>query len=532
MATFNHTRARPAVAASPIVTADRATGHTHEGGRGYARDLHSELFLLAVSHMVGEGSFYERAQDRDARYVQLVRQAAVQHPQLAVKMLRWLRTGGNLRTAPLVGAAEFVHARLDAGIAETDLGPQQVDHCREVVASVLQRADEPGELLAYWTSRYGRALPKPIKRGIADAVRRLYTERNLLKWDSRRRGFRFADVIELVHPSPDEDKPWQGPLFQHILDRRHGNADDVPPQLGTLRRRAQLCARAVEDPSVLLDSDALRQAAMTWEDTLSLAGRRVDRAQLWQALVPVMNYQALLRNLANFDRAGVSDEVAAQAAARLADPDEVARSRQFPFRFLAAYRAAPSLRWGHALDQALHHSLGNVPQLPGRTLVLVDRSGSMHKPTSKRSKLTFADSATVFGAALALRNLPQVTLVQYGDSSQEVPVPAGGSLLTLVNQFRNMGGTATAQAVQRHYDGHDRVVIVTDEQAHPRQGDPGDYVPPQVPLYVFNLAGYEHGHQAGGPNRVTLGGGLTDHAFRLIPLLEAGRDGAWPWRDQ
>ncbi|MEJ3751036.1 hypothetical protein WEI85_48475 [Actinomycetes bacterium KLBMP 9797] len=44
-------------------------------------------------------------------------------------------------------------------------------------------------------------------------------------------------------------------------------------------------------------------------------------------------------------------------------------------RFLSAYRAAPSLRWGYPLEQALGHSLNNIPSLPGRTLVLVDTSG-------------------------------------------------------------------------------------------------------------------------------------------------------------
>lgn len=43
-----------------------------------------------------------------------------------------------------------------------------------MIASVLRRPDEPGELLAYWTATYGRAVPKPVKRGIADAVRRIY----------------------------------------------------------------------------------------------------------------------------------------------------------------------------------------------------------------------------------------------------------------------------------------------------------------------------------------------------------------------
>lgn len=33
---------------------------------------------------------------------------------------------------------------------------------------------------AYWTSRYSRAVPKPVKHGIADAVARLYDEHHWL----------------------------------------------------------------------------------------------------------------------------------------------------------------------------------------------------------------------------------------------------------------------------------------------------------------------------------------------------------------
>jgi hypothetical protein len=62
----------------------------------------------------------------------------------------------------------------------------------------------------------------------------------------------------------------------------------------------------------------------TWENALSFAGSRVDKARLWTALIPAMGYTALLRNLRNFDEAGVPDDVAARVAARLADPEQVA----------------------------------------------------------------------------------------------------------------------------------------------------------------------------------------------------------------
>lgn len=544
MSKFNKTTTRSATGASPIVTEASQSGYTYEGAPGYARDAKGELFLLAVSNMVGEQTFYESSTDRDQRYTDLVHQVAVADPEWTAAFLRWLRSDGNMRSASIVGAAEFVHGRLAAGGEQqlprrhhvnegTDSLAYRAGANRRVVDSVLQRADEPGELLAYWTSRYGRAIPKPIKRGVGDAVQRLYTERNLLKYDTASHGFRFADVIELVHPTPDPDKPWQGALFTHALDRRHNRPWAVDPdRLPMVAFNATLREVAADEPERLLDPEVLRQAGMTWEDVLSLAGSKLDKAKLWESLIPSMGYMALLRNLRNFDQAGVSDELAASVAARLADPEQVARSRQFPFRFLAAYRNAPSLRWGHALDQALTHSLASVPELSGRTLVLVDRSGSMFSRMSSRSELTSADAAAIYGAALAMRNLGRVRLVEFGTHSKVVDVAKGDSLLRVVDRFGDLGGTNTAAAVAGHYAGHDRVVIVTDEQAWAGQGNPGDQAPPQVPVYTFNLVGYRHGHQRGGPNRVMIGGGLTDAAFRLIPLLETGRAGSWPWEQE
>jgi len=49
----------------------------------------------------------------------------------------------------------------------------------------------------------------PIKRGIADAVRRLYTERAALRYDGQSRQLRMADVIELTHPSPRDSSAYE-----------------------------------------------------------------------------------------------------------------------------------------------------------------------------------------------------------------------------------------------------------------------------------------------------------------------------------
>ncbi|MFF5141142.1 TROVE domain-containing protein [Streptomyces sp. NPDC013157] len=525
MVRFNTKAAR----AQPIsrVTSTGRILRTYEGGRGRERDARSELFLLAVANFVSQQTFYESGADRDDRFTTLVRELAVTDPAWTAGLLGWLRGEGNMRTASIVGAAEYVHARLTAGATD---GPSN----RQVVASVLQRPDEPGELLAYWTATYGRAVPKPVKRGIADAVRRLYHGKSLLKYDTASKGYRFGDILNLVHAAPDPDKPWQGELFRYALDRRHNPDTAVPPASSpVLGAHRELMALPVGQRRAVVTglggAERLAAAGLTWEALAGWLQGPMDKAA-WEAVIPSMGTMALVRNLRNFDEAGVCDEVAAQVAARISDPAEVARSRQFPFRYLAAYQHAPSLRWSYPLEQALGHSLANVPALPGRTLVLVDRSGSMfYSRLSERSELNRADAAAIFGAALALR-AADADLVEFGTTSRRLTFGKGESVLKILDRFGDLGGTDTTSAIRAHYRGQDRVLIVTDEQyAFNRHGDPTQQVPAHIPVYTWNLAGYRVGHGPSGTGNRHTFGGLSDAAFRMVPLLEAARDAVWPW---
>lgn len=504
---------------------------TFEGAQAFSRDSRSELYILAVANMVAERTFYEDARTRDARFEQLVAEVAVADPEWMSRFVPWLRNEANMRSASVVAGVEGARALWQAGKPGG----------RVLLASALARPDEPGEALAYWISRYGRPIPKPIKRGLIDAAVRLYRDKSALKYDTPSHSVRFADVVELCHPHPKAF--WRSELFRWLLDRRPGRRRKVggknvatPQSLRALVARDRLRERVKEDKAALLDAEALDAAGVTWEQALSEAGKDVDKAALWEAKIPSMGYMALLRNLKGFDQAGVSDAVAAQVAARLADPEQVASSRQFPFRFLSAWKAVPSMRWAPALETALGHSLANVPSLGGRTLILVDQSQSMFWSTSEHGRTTLAEIAAIFGSALALR-AEHARLVQYGSGSEVVKfAPGVGSLLRVAERFRNMGGTNTAAAVAAHYTGHDRVVIITDEQAAApsygygqRLAAPGELVPAFVPVYTWNLAGYRYGHDVAGERLRYTFGGLTDQAWGAIELLEAGHNGAWPF---
>jgi hypothetical protein len=404
-------------------------------------------------------------------------------------------------------------------------------------------------MLGYWTSKYGRRLPKPVKRGIADAAQRLYNGKALLKYDTASKGYRFGDVLNLVHASPDPAKPWQGDLYQYPLDRRHNPDTAMPPSSNrTLTARQELMALPVEERRAIVTSEGgaerLAAAAMTWEALAGWLQGPMDAAA-WEAIIPSMGVMAMARNLKNFDEAGVSDAVAAQICARFADPEQVQRSRMFPFRWWAAYKHAPSLRWAHALEQALGHSLANVPRLKGSTLILVDRSPSMFPgygfSTPNQSDITLAEQAAVFGSALALR-AEKPTLVEFGGGSKKLDVTKGGSVLKHIEAFGRIDGTDIPSAVKAHWFAHDRIVIVTDEQTRPGWlpsnmerygGRPetqiDDLVPKATPVYLWNLAGYKPGAMPSGSSGRHCFGGLTDAAFRMVPMLESARDATWPW---
>ncbi|WP_212648261.1 TROVE domain-containing protein [Deinococcus hopiensis] len=75
---------------------------------------------------------------------------------------------------------------------------------------------------------------------------------------------------------------------------------------------------------------------VSWEQVISREG---STPLTWAKVAPTMGYMALLRNLRTLVTLKVGEDVLQRVARRLADPEEVAASRQLPFRFYSAYNA-------------------------------------------------------------------------------------------------------------------------------------------------------------------------------------------------
>ncbi|GII42088.1 TROVE domain-containing protein [Planotetraspora phitsanulokensis] len=453
-----------------------------------------ELFLLAARTLADNG-----AQAADDRFVSLVDQLAVTEAAWVRGLIEWARRQPALRAFGLALAVEFMHARMVAGLGV----PAER---RELIDNLLTRADEPGDLLAQWIRRHGGSIPKSVRAGVADAVARLYDEVALLTYDTDDAAMPFSEVIALTHPKPIG--MIQNEIFQYAALRRRGS-HPVPGSLATLRARAQLEAipadrrlRALERPDA---GGVFVKAAMTWQQVRDwLGGTMTDKA--WAVVAPPMSYRERLAHLADFDRAGLADEVADWLSSDLAAQKSAKRGRALPVEIFTAYRSVPSSRWSWALEQAMEHSLDQVPALPGRTVVLVDRSEPMSEPVSAGSPLTRADAAAVFGAALALR-ASSADLVECGRATGPVPAEHGDRLLETVGRFGEPGGGQTmAQALRTHVRGHDRVVVLTHPAAAVEAAE------------AVTVPGHEH--------IIT---DVSDAWFAAIPHIEMARTGAWPF---
>ena len=500
---------------------------THERGVGYARDAESDLFLLAATNMVGEDTFYERAEVRDARFVEIVHKVTQTNPAFLagadvdagkVGLVQYLRETMLMRSATVVMAAEYVAAGGAGG--------------RSVVARALQRPDEPAEMVGDWMTRHGRNLPMPIKRGAADAARRLYNERAVLRYDGLTRQTRMADVLELTHPAPRDTK--QSALFKYLLDRRHhGDAVADASVLPTLAAAAALDAVPEDERRAVLRERgpaALAEAGVSWERLSGWLPGGMD-AEAWTAVIPSMGVMALVRNLRNFDEAGIGNRTVDAVIDKITDPAEVAKARLFPYQVWAAYKHARSDNWKRALGRTLELTAQNIPALDS-TLVVIDTSASMQTRVSNRSVMSRVEVGAVMAMATVQR-ARDVDVVIFGQDNARLKIRQGTSVLKGVDDVvRSVGSVGHATnghtAIAKWFDParHRRVVMFTDDQQH----DAGRVRLDHVPLiYTFNLAGYRPSSlPAGKRGRYTLGG-FTDATFTVMDVFEKGQNADWPF---
>ena len=301
---------------------------------------------------------------------------------------------------------------------------------------MIQRADELSEFMAiYWAD--GRApLSGQVKKGLAAAFTK-FDEYALAKYD-RAGVVRLRDVLFLCHAKPKD-------------------AD----QAGVWRR--------------LIEGNLFTPD--TWEVALSGGG---DKRAHWERLLAErkLGALALLRNLRNMKDAGVSEEAVISALSAM----KTERVLPFPLPCCGSLCAAV----GGGVGAGDVQGDRGREKFAGRTVLLVDISGSMDAPLGRRSEMLRMDAAC--GLAVLLREVcDAVEVYSFSDKLVRVPSRRGFALRDAIVSSQPHGGTQLGHALRSLREAYDRIIVITDEQSH-------DRVPaPHGRGYVVNVASARNG---------------------------------------
>jgi len=409
---------------------------THEGGLAKHINSEQQLRRSVMACLLWEDTFYESGVAIAQRIQDLVPSVK---PEKVAEMAIQAREQMKLRHAPLMVVRAMTKSK---------------DHNALVASTlerIIQRPDELTEFMAiYWNGGAckGQSLTRQAKLGLARAFRK-FPEYSLAKYN-RDKDVTLKDVMFLSHPKPKNQE--QAALWKRLIDGKMKTPD-------------------------------------TWEVALS-AGKGKDKGRDWERLLNErkLGAMALLRNLRNMQQAGVDEKLVIEAL------KNIKVERVLPYRFIAAARYAPRLE--PYLETAMYKCVEGKEKLAGKTILLVDVSGSMDVPVSQKSDMNRIDAAC--GMAILARELCENVIVfTFSNNAVEVPARRGFALRDAIYRSQIHGGTYLAGALSKiERLSYDRLIVITDEQAHDNVGDP------KGNGYIINVAAYKNGVGYGKWNHI------------------------------
>jgi hypothetical protein len=457
------------------------------GGKAYKLTTKDEFVTNLMTNLYQEPKYYG---DNTPELANLTEGLIKTDPNFVARAAVYARQTMNLRTAPIMVLAQLFLA--GQGVL-----------ARKVIARVATRPDQLKDLVAY-LNQFDSKLPKKLhqlRKGIADVLK-TFDEYQLGKYNSGNSPT-LKDLIRISHVKPEGVE--QGLLFKRCLE----NNLTVP---------------------------------YTWETEISEKG---NKAEVWEALIESgkLPYMAMLRNLSNMVKTGVSQKHISMVCAILSDSMKVAKSKQFPFRFYSAYKrlleADSCTGVGElltSLSKAIGYSVENISELPGVTFTTADNSGSMQGRLSDKGSVTYADIANVLQAILAKGCKEHIGSV-FGTDFSIVHVNPNNDILNNAKIYKRTETgyqTHLYKAIQHLLSNKikvDRIIILSDMQVYGSHYDTevqGLYekylkeINSDCWLHSIDLAGYGTTPIVSG--HTNLMAGWSDKVLGYISAVENGAD--------
>ncbi len=354
---------------------------------------------------------------------------------------------------------------------------------KDLLPRIITRADMLTDFLAIYWKDGKKPICNQAKKGLALAFHN-FNEYKLSKYN-RDAAIKLRDVMFLCHPKPKN-------IYEDNTFRMLADGSIRPPE--------------------------------TWEVMLS---RGDDKKATWTKLITEgkIGGLAMLRNIANMRKANVDRETIQEGLRRLRS------SMLLPLDFWKAARM--NSEFERDIEDAMIEAYKNLPKLPGKTLFIVDVSGSMGFLTSGNSQFNRMDQACAM-AILAANQCEDYELVATaGDdykrlnASEWIEYPKRGfALAPQIMETRNRingGGIFTRQCLEWCKDKFkgkkfDRIIIFSDSQDC-------DYPEKRVPKpfgtynYIVDVSAHTRGVNYKGVWTAEVSG-MSEHFLTYIAALE------------
>lgn len=290
----------------------------------------------------------------------------------------------------------------------------------------------------------------------------------------------MKDVLKMCHPFPETKE--KAALYAYLLGAEF---DEKTGNYTVFKKNGDKLEPLYQHPFANLPSIVQQYESYKKNKEGNLPKvdfRMLDSLGLgqkeWTEIARNAGWQMTRMNLNTFARHNVflDKEVTNLIASRLANKEEIQKSRAYPYQLLMAYKAAegiPSVV-RESLQDAMEHSIQNVPVIDGKVYVCVDVSGSMQSSvTGTREGSTSAvrclDVAALFGAAI-LRKNPLAEVIPFSYHVEKCTLNPRDTVFTNADKLANLpsGGTNCGEAIaylNRNKKEGDAIIFISDNES-------------------------------------------------------------------
>ncbi len=433
-----------------------------EGYPAYERPLEEQYLQTLLTNTVSN-TYYADKHDLLQEADQIHDLMLDTNPGFVAKALLYARQNGYMRLQPIFGLVK--------------LSQVERDLFKSFFPEVIRI---PSDLQDFMTMLEGMGRGqggRTIKSTVSDWLNANLNEYWAIKYNGRGRGYSLTDIIKTVHPKSKA----KNALYKYLVK---GIVEDELPQI-----RAFEELKRTDDPK--LQIQLVREGRLPHE---VVTGATKMSPELWDALIPDMPVFALLRNLNTLDRAGVLDRNRDTVINKLTDPVILSKSKILPFRFLNAFNRVEKPWARDVLRQSVELTFENLPEIPGKTAVFLDISGSMSGENLK--------IGSVFALALYKKTGGNGIFRVFNTQTYDPDPSIHDSILTQAEKICARGGTDTSSPIREMIECRekvDNIIMITDEQQN--GGDPfyrtlGEYqrrINNDVKTFVIDIAPYLSG---------------------------------------